>query len=473
MSFDDANQVEQFQKHDAQPETSENEGSKLYSLEGLKQLREIMSGNTALPTLDPVDKFLQGGNLLPDLHIDGVTPEMAVCNSGRPVSGDAQKGGKADAQDKSAANPSDKPAEAKDATTDNTALNANNDKHNEVVGEMKKAHPDMTPEEETKVRQDLEKIDQLPADQQKKVYESMEKILTAPTDNTTKLSGEQRYEIAGSMAHQIAHPEDIKQGEKQTCVAANAEKTMAMTHPDRYAEMVSGLATDGKYTVTLPNGDQKTIEAQKDASGKLADKTDPNKERSYASEVFQNFAMNIPMKDGESYKSYAPGTRESRNEKDKNPDGVKSDKDTGERLEKSNPWFWEDKMNKFGGLEPGDKDTMFKTLFPEEKYEDRPIQTADDLRKAYEENKGPLNVGVPINDKEGKFLGMGNRDGGAGNHAVVITHIEQGPPALVYYDNTVSGTPDHTYPKGQGVPIEEFAAAMKAGQRKATVRTNQ
>ncbi len=44
----------------------------------------------------------------------------------------------------------------------------------------------------------------------------------------------------------------------------------------------------------------------------------------------------------------------------------------------------------------------------------------------------------------------------AGNHAVVTTKIESGK---VYYENPAGGT-DHSYPKGEGVPIKEFTDSI-------------
>ena len=453
--------------------------SNLCSSEGLKELRNVVASSLSTMTADYGNDIFGRATELPKIDFN-FDPKFAM----NDLSLKAPDAGNKGAQDAGAKDA--KPAEAKaekadktegttdktEGTTDNQAAKDPAEKQKELLEKMKKDKPDMKPEEEEKIKQDLEKIAKLPEAQRDKIFASMDKILSSDTTGTTKLTDAQREEIASSLAHQIAHPEDIRQGNKATCVAANAEKTMAMTHPERYADMVEKLSVDGKYTIKMPDGSEKTIEAQKDEKGQLMGKTDSTGERSYASEVFQNFAMNIPMEKNESYKSYVPGTRESRNEKDKYPDGVKKDNDSGERHEKSDPWFWEDKMNKFGGLEPEQKEVMFKALFPGDMYEDRPIDSAEDLKKAFKDNgDGPLNVGVVINDKEGKFLGMGNRDGGAGNHAVVITHIEEGPPTLVYFENTVGGTPDHSYPKGQGVPIDDFVKAMKVGNRKAQVRT--
>ena len=53
-------------------------------------------------------------------------------------------------------------------------------------------------------------------------------------------------------------------------------------------------------------------------------------------------------------------------------------------------------------------------------------------------------------------------------HAITITKIENGK---VYYENTAdSKGKDHSYPNGQGVPIDEFTKAMKARKGTASVK---
>src|SRR5262249_9519048 len=56
----------------------------------------------------------------------------------------------------------------------------------------------------------------------------------------------------------------------------------------------------------------------------------------------------------------------------------------------------------------------------------------------------------------GDFAGMKHE----GLHFVTVTHVDKGPPAQVYFDNTAKGT-DHTYPAGKPVPLKEFLEAMQ------------
>jgi YD repeat-containing protein len=345
--------------------------------------------------------------------------------------------------------------------------NSTDTKADEAVKKMKELNPKMTDADEKQLRADLAEINKLPPEQRKHVLESLDKIAGENTDKTTKLSAEQREQLYTSLAHQVAHPEDIKQGNKDTCVAANSEKAMAMKHPDQYADMVATLATKGEYTITKPDGEKKTIHVQTDEKGQLMGVTDSNHSRSLTSEVFQNFAMNTVMKDGETYVSYEPGHKPL-------PKGVSASNDTGERIVKDSPWFWQDKENKFNGLDRDSKEQMLKTLMPGDMYKSQDVNSAADLEKAWNAagQQPPMEVTVSINNNEGKFLGMGDAGSGAGTHAITVTHIETGPDGrkYVYYENTADGD-DHSWPKGKGVPIDDFVTDMKKANGKAIIPT--
>ncbi len=313
---------------------------------------------------------------------------------------------------------------------------------------IKDAKLPMSPEKEAQMKKDLAEIDKLPEEQRKKVYESLDKIATADTKDSTKLTPEQRAELVASVAHQIAHPEDIKQGQRDTCVAANVEKTLAMNHPDRYAQMAAELATKGEYTT--PDG-KTTMKAQREADGSLSEKSDPSGKRSAASEVLQTAITNVgmPADEGE-YRSYKP----------------KDDKDSGEKVKHA-----DGKETQFEGLPRSAKEDILGKLCPEDGYKARKIQSPDDLGQAWKDNgeKAPLNVTVRIN---ADHTGMGeSKDGSAGTHAVSITHMDFGPdgkPTQVYYENTADGT-DHSYPNGKPVPIDDFVKSMQ-GERHFTYK---
>lgn len=317
----------------------------------------------------------------------------------------------------------------------------------------------LTPEQEHQLRQDLADIDKMPPEQRKKVYESLDRIARNDEhpEEKMRLTGQQARELTVSLAHQIAHPESINQGDKMTCAVANAEETMARRHPEVYADMVAKLATEGKYTTV----DGKTIEAQKADDTHLAGKSDAYSQRSYASELFQNGAAQLGMKDGDTYKSYPADAPEIQ----PRPSGVTPSNDTGERVVHK-----DGSVSKFNGFDAQAQADILNHLAPADKYKATdPIQTPAQLEQAIKENGGvPLNVGIHLGP-ESSFTGMGGDSGAAGSgyHAVNITRIETGPDGkkYVYYENPAGGT-DHSYPNGTGVPIDDFVKAMQGGETK-------
>ncbi len=316
------------------------------------------------------------------------------------------------------------------------------------VQKLKDAKLPLSPEQEKQLKSDMEEINKLPEDQRKKVLESLDKIASADTNDTTKLDPKQRAELVTSLAHQVAHPESIKQGAKDTCVSANVEKTLAMTHPDQYADMVAQLSTKGQYTT--PDG-KHTVKAQRDADGKLAEMSDPSGQRSATSELTQTAITNLGMPEGETYKSYKPG-------KEPIPDGVIKAEDSGERVVGA-----DGKEKRFEGLSRTAKEDILNKLTPDDGYTARKVTTAEDLGQAWKDNGGkpPLNVTVRIN---AEHTGMGQaKDGAAGTHAVTITHMEFGPDGKstqIYYENTADST-DHSYPNGKPVPADDFVKSMQ------------
>jgi len=343
-----------------------------------------------------------------------------------------------------------KSADAADAKKDAVDNQTKESAENPELQKIKDAKLPMSPEKEAQLKKDMAEIDKLPEEQRKKVYESLDKIATADTKDSTKLTPEKRAELVADVAHQIAHPEDIKQGQKDTCVAANVEKTIAMNHPDRYAQMAADLATKGEYTT--PDG-KTTMKAQREADGSLSEKSDPSGKRSAASEVLQTAITNVgmPADEGE-YRSYKP----------------KDDKDSGEKVKHA-----DGKETPFEGLPRTAKEDILGKLCPEDGYKARKIQSPDDLGQAWKDNgeKPPLNVTVRIN---ADHTGMGeSKEGSAGTHAVSITHMDFGPdgkPTAVYYENTADGT-DHSYPNGKPVPIDDFVKSMQ-GERSNTYKTD-
>jgi len=426
------------------------------------------------PTGGPPPKGDAGGG--GDARSFASLPQGALADNigGGAFKGDSgPKGGGGDAKgdSKPDAGTDTKPKEAGDAKLSPESEN--------VMKHLKDSKVPMSPEKEAQMRKDLADIDKLPPEQRKKVLESIDKIATTDTKLTKP---EDRAELAASLAHQIAHPESIKQGQKETCVAGNIEKTMATTHPDQYADMVAQLATKGEYT-TPPGRDGKTttIKAQLDADGTLADKSDPTGVRSATSELMQTAIINLTMNDGERYMSVPPTVKGPNGTDIPNPAlqptpkslELKPSEEEGERVVRK---VFDPEATRLGvkdgteikepfsGLSPDAKERILGKLCPADGYEGRLIHNTDDLGKAWKDNGGkpPLNVGVRM---DAPFLEKGSQ--AAGTHALTITHIDFGPdgkPTKVYYDNPAGG-PDHSYPNGKPVPADEFVKAMQSKGR--------
>jgi len=344
---------------------------------------------------------------------------------------------------------------------------------------------EMTGDQRQQLKQDLADIDKLPKEQREKIYASLDKIARNdehPGDNI-KLTDHQRQELVASLAHQIAHPESIKQGAHNSCAAADMEMQMARTHPDRYADMVARLSTEGEYK--CPGG--MTVYAEKNGD-RLDPKSDAYGQRSYTSELFQDAAINAALHP-DTYKSMPPGSEGL----EPRPPGVRPSNDLGERVTAGRHIYGEEErqdilgeeviihepsprgtrkwlreephggdrsppIRNFTGLDAKEQQQAYDQLFPDEKYGEMPIDTKESLEQAYKDNdEQPMKVGIHLKGDRAQ-TGMGSGAGTeAGNHAVVITKIEDGN---VYYDNTAGGI-DHSYPNGKGVPIDDFVSAMK------------
>jgi len=338
-------------------------------------------------------------------------------------------------------------------------------KHVESDADKLAGKIDMSPEYMRQFKQDLADIDRLPPEQRRKVYESLSKIADSGTYNyvekerkppdQARFTRSEQSELVTSLAHQIAHPESIQQGAHESCAAANMEELMARKHPDRYADIVSKLATEGKYE--FPSG--KVVHADT-TDGYLNPKADAYGRRSFSSELFQDAAIQLAV-DPKTYKSVALDSPDI----EPRPKGVTPATDYGERLiDPNNPGAPE----QFHGIDSAKQLQAYKDLFPGEKYGEVPVQSSEDLQKALDANGGPpMKVGISLKGDLAD-TGMGGEAAGSleGNHAIVITEIKDGK---VYYENTAGGK-DHSYPHGEGVPIEKFTEAMKVGEKGAFVK---
>lgn len=311
--------------------------------------------------------------------------------------------------------------------------------------------PELSDQQKKEMQQDLADIDKLPPDQRDRIYANLERIAARDPADPMMLTEEQSREIATSLAHQIAHPETIKQGSKGTCAFASTEQMMATQRPADYADMVTKLACEGEmYT-----NSGRYIEVQGRENFMHDGKTDGGAQRSYTSELFQNAAAQLNVEPPKEYRSYSPWDERIH----PRPEGVTPATDTGERIiDPTNP---EAPPERAHGVETAEKNAeIMSELIPNTDYQARDIKDTADLEKAWNDNGGkPMSIGVYTD--QAKFLGMTDKDAGGGaSHAVCITHYEKGPPAMVYFDNTAGGE-DHSWPKGKPVSAEEFVKAMQ------------
>ncbi len=301
----------------------------------------------------------------------------------------------------------------------------------------------------------------------------MEQIANDSGGAPNKLSPEQRQHLVEQVAHQIAHPESIKQGTKGTCGLASTEFELAQKHPDKYAHYLADLATKGEVT-TDGGGHLKLPPDLVNATNKKGEygpQDDGNPERSLASKIFQSAAANRvlenraaeknPPEDAPTYDTQKPGTKYPQviqiadTAKEYRPS-----EDTGERIVHPNgkveQWDGIDhtEMVKLNSELTGDKYAAVPVV--KGRNMDNPTQEAQaekDFLKTVEDNGVPIKCS--INLKQGDFTGM-NAEGG---HEIVINHVSKGPPAMVYFENTAGGT-DHGYPTGRPVPLKSFLKSM-------------
>ena len=288
---------------------------------------------------------------------------------------------------------------------------------------------------------ELKALDKLPAGQRADVYKSLDKILDRQ-EKATGLTGKERLEISRDLVHNLAHPEDIKQGNKGTCALATTEYMLAREHPDVYAKSVAEWSTAGEVT-SFGSG---KVEAGKGAKIDPAEihRNDGNPERGPASKVFQTGAANLAIAErGEKYVNYQPGTKEvPAVTQGKAPTPID---DTGERIITA-----DGKVKDWPGLYAKQQVDVLNKLtgdnyVADKLYSETPDQLKAQLTDAADKHGYPIKV---------SFLD------GTGGHVVSITGIDSSKsPAEVVYQDTAE-------PRGdpQRLPMNKFyERALKGG----------
>lgn len=290
---------------------------------------------------------------------------------------------------------------------------------------------------------DLKAIDKLPPEQRAEVYKSLDAILDKG-EKATGLTDKERLEISRDLVHNLAHPEDIKQGNKGTCALATTEYMLARERPEVYARSVAEWATRGELT-TLGGGQVEPGKGVKIDPAEIH-RDDGNPERGLASKIFQTGAANLALAEsGGRYVNYKPGEAPAVNE-GRAPTPVE---DTGERVMTS-----DGKVRDWTGLYAKDQVSVLNKLtgdnyVAEKLYADTHEQLNAQLKEAAEKHGYPIKV---------SFL---DSDGG---HVVSITGIDssKSPPEVVYEDTAEArGAP-------QKLPMNKFyERALKGGSIEA------
>ncbi len=127
-------------------------------------------------------------------------------------------------------------------------------------------------------------------------YQQVDSLLTSVANGNT--NNEQRIALAEQIINQAAAPNQIRQGNNNTCGPASIESAAYLRHPDQAARLVADTALTGKY-VSLdgvvvkvdptPQGQSLT------AGGDKVERNPGADQRSYASQLFQVTALNEIM----------------------------------------------------------------------------------------------------------------------------------------------------------------------------------
>lgn len=136
----------------------------------------------------------------------------------------------------------------------------------------------------------LTKVNGMSPDEPEKTYEQVNKLLNS--NQNAILSKEEILDIAEQIIHQAAYPNQVRQGQANTCSVASIESRIYARYPSAAAKFVVEAATGG--AVELANGSrvllpQESLSADNQSSSYSRD---DGYYRSHASQIFQLSAVN-------------------------------------------------------------------------------------------------------------------------------------------------------------------------------------
>ncbi|MBY0548803.1 MAG: hypothetical protein K2W95_16145 [Candidatus Obscuribacterales bacterium] len=321
----------------------------------------------------------------------------------------------------------------------------------------------------------------LPESEIAATYREVGKLLTsahaAALCKTTKLA----YEIIRN----AADPTKIDQGQHPTCNVNSYECKLYASEPSQAARLVVSVATTGRFTcadgtVITPRSTKPDDEASKNPV--------PDGERNYASQLFQNTAINIHWNRRETLPDLTragkgniqycqsvdrKGEAEYLLDCSKNPPQVVSFFLQKEGGSKSSPRIGQDEISDINaqitgrptrdqGIEMGWSTRETRGIL----YVDKVDSFKSTLERLKAENKLPVLLTVDASMKP--FSDGARSDTSFSPHLVTVTDYDAAK-GLVAVDNQWGSSNDHTGKPGQKplVPVDELFAAMRRGAPKS------
>jgi len=321
--------------------------------------------------------------------------------------------------------------------------------------------------QEAKFAHDLAEIDRLPEEQRKPIYEAFERIAANNGDGPNHLTPVLRRELIEHLAHQIADPVAIRQGNKSTSAFAAAEDFLARTAPDTYAKYATDLALTGE--TTLADGSKMFIDSKSFTSG-----PDGNAERSVVSKVFQIASLNSLL----AYYAQQQGRVEGKYE-DSRPQ-ITVDPVTGRTLYDRGEWvvYPDGSRAPFGSTSD---EGLAKLISAQtgRKFAARDLTFAAgaedegeaNFLNAMKENGLPMAVNLLL--RPGDSTGELPESERPAREAITVTHVDTtGREPMVYFDISDSEV-DHSYPFGKPVRLRQFirAFAVERGETRPGQRS--
>jgi hypothetical protein len=190
--------------------------------------------------------------------------------------------------------PAEKPVEKPDATKSAQQRLDQNKLEENLKSE------DVPKEVIQRIRENMKKFeeraakDHLSPDEVTKIYEQVNRLLDSRDDKI--ISRADKQILADQIMQHSADPGHLDQGYHATCGPTSLEARLFKTHPSEAAKLIADVGTTGQYkgkdgtTVSMTTNDLKK-------DGEAMTNPPEDNERSYASKLFQETALNLHYQD--------------------------------------------------------------------------------------------------------------------------------------------------------------------------------